>query len=84
LPGVQLDAEPDQVFQGADVDVAGDEGGHGGVAGNGLGVLPVQPGAALGAGVGGERPARGPPGADLSGPFLLQRRVAVQQQVRLG
>ena len=48
-PGVQFDAQPDQVLQGVDVDVPGDDWGHRGVAGDGLGGVPVQPGPALGA-----------------------------------
>ncbi len=54
-------------------------GAHGGVAGDGLGGVAVQPGAALAAGLGRERPARGPLLPDLRGPLLLQRRIAVEQ-----
>ena len=77
---VQLHAEPDQIVQGVDVDVAGDDGRHGGVAGDGRGGVAVEPGAVAGAGLGRGRAAGRPPGPDLRGPFFLQRRVAVEQQ----
>jgi hypothetical protein len=77
---VQFHAQPDQVLQRVDVHVPGHDRGHRGVARDGLGVRPVQPGAALAAGLGRERPPRGPPSPDLRGPLLLQGRVAVKQQ----
>jgi hypothetical protein len=40
---VQLDAQPDHVIQGGRVDVAGDDGSHGGVARHRGGGVPVQP-----------------------------------------
>jgi hypothetical protein len=66
--------------QRVDVDAAGHDGGHRGVAGDRRGGVPVQPGAVTGAGLGGVRAARGPGGPDPPGPLLLQRRVAVEQE----
>ena len=59
---VQFDAEPDQVLQGVDVDVAGDDGGHRGVAGDGRGGVAVQPGAVVAAGLGRRAPGGRPTG----------------------
>ena len=62
------------------VDVAGHDRGHRRVAGDGPGGVAVQPGPAVAAGLGRERPAGGPPLPDLRGPLVLQRRVGVEQQ----
>ena len=65
---VQVHAQPDQVLQRVDVDVAGDDGRHRGVAGDRRGGVPVQPRPVAGAGLGqGLRAAGGPPGPDLPG-----------------
>ena len=76
---VQFDAEPDQVLQRVDVDVAGHDRGHRGVAGDRRGGVPVQPGAVGRAGLGGVRAAGGPPRPHLLRPFVLQGGVAVEQ-----
>ena len=78
-PRVELDAQPDQIIERVDVDVAGDDRGHGGVAGDGRGGVPVQPRAIAGARLGGGGAAGGPPLPDLRGPFVLQGRVGVEQ-----
>jgi hypothetical protein len=74
---VQFDAEPDQVLQGVHVDIAGDDRRHRGVAGDRLGGVAVQPRAVAGAGLGGVRAARGPPGPNPLGPLVLQGGVAI-------
>ena len=77
---VQFHAQPDQVLQRGHVHVPGDQRGHRRVARDRLGGVAVEPGAALAAGLGRERPPRRPPVPDLRGPLLLQRGVAVEQQ----
>ena len=77
---VQFDAQPDQVLQRVHVHVPGHDRGHRRVARDRLGGVPVQPRAALAAGLGRERPARRPPLPDLRGPLLLQGGVGVEQQ----
>ena len=76
---VQFHAQPDQVFQRVDVDIPGHDRGHRRVARDALGGVPVQPDAAVAAGLGRGRAVRGPPCPDLRGPLLLQCRIAVEQ-----
>jgi hypothetical protein len=62
----QLQAQPDQVIQRAGIDVGGDNRGDQGVAGQGPGGIPVQPGAAVAPGaLGPGGPAGGPPDPHL-------------------
>ena len=56
----ELGAQPDQVIQGGGVDVAGDDGGEGRVAGERAGGVAVQPRPAVAAAHRGGGPARGP------------------------
>jgi hypothetical protein len=73
-PG-QLEAEPDQVIQRAQVHLAGDDGGDGRVAGGGPGGVAVQPGTAVAAGaVGGCGAAGSPPDPQFGDPLDLQPR----------
>ena len=82
---VEFDAQPDQVVKDTRVQVAGDDRGHRGVAGDRLGRVAVQPGAGVPAAFGRGRPVPGPPRPHLRRPFLLQRGAAVQpEQVRQG
>ena len=76
---VQLHAEPNQVLQRVDVDVAGHDRRHRRVARDRRGGVPVQPRPVGRAGLGGVRAAGGPPRPDPLRPFLLQRGVAVEQ-----
>jgi hypothetical protein len=72
-------AQPDQVFQRAQVDVAGDHRGGRGVAGEpGRGVA-VEPGGPVAAGHRGGGAGRGPLRADPGRPLLQQRRAALHQ-----
>ncbi len=76
---VELDAQPDQILQGAGVHVAGHERDHRGVARDGLGGVAVQPGpAATPAAGGGAGAVPGPLRPDPGRPLLQQRRAAVQ------
>jgi hypothetical protein len=84
-PGVQFHAQPDQVPQRLHVDIPGHDRRHRRVTRDALGGVPVQPYPAGRAGLGCGRAAGGPPGPDVLGPLLLQRRAAVEpEQVRQG
>ena len=75
----QLQAERDEVVQDAGVDVAGDDRGDRGVAGQGAGGVAVQPGAAVAAGpVGGFGAAGRPADPHLGDPLGLQHRPVIQ------
>src|ERR1700750_1542883 len=75
---VQFDAEADQVVKGVRVDIAGDDRGHGRVAGPRLGGGAVEPETTVPAAFGGSGAVPGPPGTDLGGPLVQQGRTPVQ------
>ena len=59
---VQFHAQPDEILQGVDVDVAGHDGRHRRVARDGRGGVAVEPGPVARAGLGRLRAVRGPAG----------------------
>jgi hypothetical protein len=74
-----LQAQCDQVIQDGGVDVAGDDRGDRGVAGQGAGGVAVQPGTAVATdAVGGLGAAGGPADPHLGDPLGCQHRPVVQ------
>jgi hypothetical protein len=81
----EFQAQADQIVQDGGVHVAGHDGGDGGVAGEGVGGVAVEPGGAVAAGDRGGGAGGGPAGPDPFGPGLLQFGAGVQgQQVGQG